>query len=92
MSPSQGRYLHRATETQKLTDIHASDGIRIQDPSVHHALDRAAAETGTSELSKQICSPGAALPPETSPTLRAVLHYQFCRHSDYMKSHMTEQG
>jgi hypothetical protein len=37
ISPSQGRYLHRTTQTQ--TDIHALSGIRTHDPSVRGGED-----------------------------------------------------
>jgi hypothetical protein len=40
ISPSQGRYLHRTTQTElTYTDIHASSGIRTHDPSVRAVED-----------------------------------------------------
>jgi hypothetical protein len=40
ISPSQGRYLHRTTQTQnKRTDIHVLSGIRTHDPSVRASED-----------------------------------------------------
>jgi hypothetical protein len=42
ISPSQSRYLHRATQTQnnrRQTDIHTSSGIRTHDPSVRAGED-----------------------------------------------------
>jgi hypothetical protein len=40
ISPSQGRYLHRTTQTEQTqTNIHASSGIRSHDPSVRASED-----------------------------------------------------
>jgi hypothetical protein len=52
ISPSQGLYLHAEQHKHRINeDIHASSGIRTQDPSVRagetvHALDRAEAVIG----------------------------------------------
>jgi hypothetical protein len=44
ISPSQDRYLHTEQHKHRImhTDIHASSGIRTNDPSVRAALDRTA--------------------------------------------------
>jgi hypothetical protein len=41
MSPSQGRYLYRATQTQNInhTDVHVSSGIWTHDPSLRAGED-----------------------------------------------------
>jgi hypothetical protein len=52
ISPSQGLYLHRATQHRKTrTNIHALSGIRTHDssnqPAKTHASDRTATVTGS---------------------------------------------